>query len=192
MNQSDELKVENSMDLLLVLLYAPSKNGQYGEPIEGITRLQKLFFLLQQGKGPQTIVQIAKDCGYQPYKMGPFSWELTENLNDLIAAGLVKTERLRYYISDDFDGDDSSLCEDILPEQKQLKQVESFKYLLTDYGMNVAKQLWDNLPKKDQVGLAEFKVFFGSLTLRQLLIFVYEQFPKYTDKSEIKHKLGLA
>jgi hypothetical protein len=36
-----------------------------------------------------------------------------------------------------------------------------------------------------------FKAFFNSLSLRQLLIFTYENFPEYTVESTIKKGLGL-
>jgi uncharacterized protein YwgA len=186
MSKQDKLKVENSMDLLLVLLYAAGKSGQFGEAIEGITRLQKLVFLLQQGKGPKTLIKMAEEYGYKPYKMGPYSENLREDIDNLIAAGIVKTERLKYLISDDSDGDDAGcdLCE-------ESKEVESLKFSLTEEGKKAGKELWESLNKKEQNGLSEFKSFFCSLTLRQLLIFVYDKFPDYTVKSEIKKKLGL-
>ncbi|MDD5327166.1 MAG: hypothetical protein PHY02_05045 [Phycisphaerae bacterium] len=186
MDQSDKLKVENSIDLLLVLLFAPGKDKQFAEAIEGITRLQKLMFLLQQGKGPQTLIKLAEEYGYKPYKMGPYSENLREDIDNLIAAGIVKTERLKYLINDDTDGDDAGcdLCE-------ESKEVESLKFSLTEKGKKAGKELWESLNKKEQNGLSEFKSFFCSLTLRQLLIFVYDKFPKYAEKSEIRRKLGL-
>jgi len=180
---SQTFTVENSLDLLLVLLFAPSQKSKKCEPIEGITRLQKLIFLLNQGKGPKSLVEIAKEYDYKAYKMGPYTENLRKDLDTLISFGLVGTERLRYMISDDVD-------DPYYEQEENYKRVESQKFFLTESGKEVGAELWDNLSSKDKTELMEFKTFFCSLTLRQLLIFVYDQFPEFTVKSEIKKQLG--
>lgn len=74
------LKVEDPSDLLLVLLYAPGRTGRLGEPIDGITRLQKLMFLLQNEKSLPRLLTDAKQYMYSPYKMGPYSADLRKAL----------------------------------------------------------------------------------------------------------------
>ena len=180
------LNIENSMDLLLVLLYAP--DGKC-EPIEGITRLQKLMFLLKQGVGPNELINQAKDLNYIPYKMGPFSDQLNQDIQELNSAGLISTERLHYTITDDID-EGASSDTDYEDKAKEPKRVESVRFALTDFGKQVSADLWGNMRQKQQKELSEFKRFFNSLTLRQLLIYVYEKFSDYTDKSEIKQNLG--
>ena len=185
---AETLKIENSIDLLLVLLYAPGPNGQECEPIEGITRLQKLIFLLNQGKGPQKLVEIAKMYEYKPYKMGPYTNSLRDDLDTLISIGLVGTERLKYLITDDAD-DDTDICGFDCGDDT--KRIESQKYYLTKNGKEAGKELYGNLTQKEKEDFAKFKSFFCSLTLRQLLIFVYDNFPKFTINSEIKGQLGM-
>jgi len=48
-------------------------------------------------------------------------------------------------------------------------------------------------PNKPSVrqSLVEFKKFFNAIPLRQLLIFVYQKYPKFTTESKIRGKLGL-
>lgn len=181
---SQTFKVENSLDLLLVLLFAPSHKRKGCEPIEGITRLQKLIFLLSQGKGPDSLVKIAMEYDYKADKMGPYADSLREDLDVLISFGLVGTERLRYMISDDVD-------DPYYEQEEKRKRVESQKYFLTENGKEAGAELWGNLSSKDRDALKEFKAFFCSLTLRQLLIFVYDQFPEFAVKSVIKKQLGL-
>jgi uncharacterized protein YwgA len=185
------LKVENSLDLLLVLLFAPSHKRKECEPIEGITRLQKLIFLLNQGKGPNSLVEIAKEYDFKADKMGPYTDSLREDLDALISLGLVGTERLRYLISDDKDDPDYDVDDPDYKQNIKLKRVESQKYFLTKNGKEAGTELWHSLSSKDRDALREFKAFFCSLSLRQLLIFVYDQFPEFTVKSEIKKQLGL-
>lgn len=187
---SEEFKVENTLDLILVLLYAKGVSGKKCEPIEGITRLQKFVFLLNQGRGPGELVEIAKEYEYQPYKLGPYSDELRNDLETLISLGLVKTERLAYWIPDDLDDEEDTVKNIKAGIDAEYKKIESYKYYLSDNGVKAGEELWKSLTSKNRGALIEFKTFFNSLTLRQLLIFVYDQFPGYAGKSEIREKLG--
>jgi hypothetical protein len=188
---SEPLGVENSTDILIVLLYAPGKSGKPNEPVDGITRLQKLMFLLQQGEGPKQLVSDAMAYGYKPYKMGPYAPELQRDLNDLQSAGIVHTQRLDYWLPDD--GDAPSGAGSDAESSGREKRVESLRFSLTDeFGMQVGGDLWKTLSAKQQDAMSQFKKFFNALTLRQLLIFTYERFPDFTTESTIKSQLGLA
>lgn len=186
-NHNEALNLENSMDLLLVLLYSPGEET-VAEPIDGITRLQKLYFLLKKGKGPKTVVELAKDYSFKPYKMGPFSEDILHDIDELIAANMIQTEKLTYHLTDDndFNPKESSDYEEYTDEQK----IVSKRFKLTEKGEKIAKELWNNLEKDQQQSLIEFKSFFNSLSLRQLLVFVYDNFPEYTEESIIKDKLN--
>lgn len=181
------LSVDNSLDLLLVLLYAPGASEQSGEPVNGITRLQKLVFLLKQGEGPATVVEAAKSFMYEAYKMGPFSKQLYEDLDVLASLGLLRTTKLEYLISDDSDPD--HLVESGFGTQQRV--VESTRYSLTKKGMQVGADLFSSLKRRERDALSEFKKFFNSIPLRQLLIFVYQRYPHFTTESEIREQLGL-
>ena len=187
---SEEFRFENTLDLILVLLYAKGVTGKDCEPIEGITRLQKFIFLLNQGRGPGKLVEIAKEYEYEPYKMGPYSNELRDDLETLISLGLVNTEKLTYWIPDDLDDEEEAIKTIKAGIDDEYKKVESYKYCLSDNGENEGKGLCDSLTSKTREALIEFKTFFNSLSLRQLLIFVYDHFPSYTRKSEIRKNLG--
>lgn len=191
----EPLPVEDATDLLLVLLYAPGKTGRFGEPIAGSTRLQKLFFLLRQGEGPQQLVAEAERMLYQPYKMGPFSAELRDTVQDLAAAGIIVLTRLDYQLPDDTDPQDHDMLEDQFEGRSSLRRptrtVNSYEYALsTDLGMQIGADLWSGLSSSARDGLTEFKRFFNSISLRQLLIFTYEKYPDYTTRSTIKEQLG--
>lgn len=192
MDQVDEkpLSVENSLDLLLVLLYAPGRSGKAGEPIEGITRLQKLMFLLQQGLGPKKLETKAKqEFKFEPYKMGPYAESLQGDIDELLSVGLVRTERLRYLMTDD--GDAGERYAEREGEGERSKVVESLRYELTSRGMDAGGELWGSMDEKTREELSKFKNFFGGLSLRQLLILVYEKYPKMAGKSEIREQLNL-
>ncbi len=188
----ESLGIENSMDLLIVLIYAPGKQGVVAEPIDGITKLQKLMFLLQQGVGPKQLVKQAKDLGFKPYKMGPYSRRLVQDLEELQSAGIISTTRLEYLLPDDSDRAATQDTDWDMSARKS-KRVESFRFRLSDdLGVQVGSDLWEGATARQREELTEFKSFFNSLSLRQLLIFVYERFPNYTTESTIKDELGIA
>lgn len=190
--ESESVRVEDAMDLLLILLYARGKNGTDAEPIEGITRLQKLLFLLQQGVGPKQLIKEAKAYQYKAYKMGPYSEQLRSDLEELESAGIVVTKRLNYWLPDDGDGVPEKGADFDTPT-RETKRIESYQFSLScDLGQKIGKDLWDSLAPKDREELAAFKAFFNSLSLRQLLIFTYEKYPKFTEASTIKKQLGLS
>jgi len=181
--------VEDAADLLLVLLFAPGKTGEIGEPVVGTTRLQKLLFLLREGEGPRALVDEAKAFQFEAYKMGPYSLELRDTVADLEAAGILQAERLDYALPDD--GDASSEDAPFDGAQAGVRRVTSYRYRLSeDLGMKIGVDLWSGLDVKLQEHLTEFKRFFNSISLRQLLIFTYEKFPSYAAKSTIKEQLG--
>lgn len=183
------LEIEDAADLLLVLLYAPGKTGSFGEPVEGTTRLQKLFFLLREGEGPGSLVEEAKEFDFSPYKMGPYSVALRDTVEDLKAAGIIEGERLSYYLPDDSDQQQSNRVGG--EEGESEREVISYRYRLSeDLGMKIGADLWSTLDGSLQKDLTEFKEFFNSISLRQLLVFTYEKFPDYTVRSTIKDKLG--
>ena len=191
-DQTSPLTVESSTDLLITLLYAPGSTGKELEPIEGITRLQKLMFLLQQQGSPKRLVDEAMAYGYRPYKMGPYAPQLNRDLEDLKSAGIITTERLTYWLPDDGDG-----APDVGPDfeapLRDTKRVESYRFSLSDdLGNRIGKELWNSLATQDREALAAFKSFFNALSLRQLLIFTYQKFPQYASESTIKGQLGLA
>lgn len=191
-SESQPMRVENAMDLLLTLLYAPGKGDTKAEPIEGITRLQKLVFLLQQDVGPRQLVEEANQAAYEPYKMGPYSAQMRSDLEELVSAGIVVTERLNYWLSDDGDERPDEIADFDSPT-RETKRVESNRYSLSrDPGLDIGKELWESLPLQTRDELTKFKQFFNSLSLRQLLIFTYEKFPAYTEASTIKTQLGLS
>lgn len=181
----EPLKVENSLDLLLVLLYTPGSSGTPGEAISGITRLQKLVFLLKQGEGPKAIVQSAQEFLYKPFKMGPFSADLYRDLDVLKSLGYVRTRKLEFLITDDDDPDADE------ESGTSSRVVESTQFELSERGLEVGKDLFEGLKNRDRDGLMEFKKFFNSIPLRQLLIFVYQKYPSFTTESTIRGKLGL-
>lgn len=187
---SKPLRVEDGTDLLILLLYSPGSSGCFGEPVEGITRLQKLVFLLQMAPDLPRLIDEAEAYSYDPYKLGPYSRTLGRDLEELEAARLVESERLDYWLTDDSDG---SFGEPGAREPEGRRRVESYRFRLSEnLGMKVGESLWKSLGNKERRELERFKKFFNALSLRQLLIFTYDRYPEYTSESTIREQLGMA
>lgn len=113
-----------------------------------------------------------------------------DTVNELEAAGIIVTEQLDYLLPDDDDVATEAESEED-SDAGRGRKVTSYRYSLSqDPGMRIGQDLWASLSKDEQKALTEFKQFFASISLRQLLIFTYEKFPSYTSRSTIKRQLG--
>ena len=119
--------------------------------------------------------------------MGPYSHSVFEDIETLRSISIMKAKPLNYVLPDDRNHTEYSYDD----KEKKIKY-SSYEYSLdTGKGMTIASELWKNLSKKEQLKMQEFKSTFNSLNLRELLLFVYSNFPKYTEKSEIRGNLGM-
>jgi len=174
-------------DLLLLLLFSKGYSGENNEPIRGITRLMKLVFLLdKEGK-------INDLFRFEPYKMGPFSSEVYPEVDFLTnyppSKPLVKTRSSNAVELED--PDESRVIEDVLSLDGALltsKEV-NVEYLLSDSGSKVAEELWKSIDDGQRKVIQDIKSKYGSLTLRDLLKYVYRNYPDMTTRSEIKNQL---
>jgi len=181
---------EANIFLLMNLLHARGSSGDYDEPIEGITRLTKLLFLLKEESG------VINQFSFTPYKMGPFSSEIYKviefmktypeptpegsllNVREKRANNGIDPEALKYLDDAASDADDPK---DI--------RFNSSVFELSETGKKVAEKLWSSLPEKDRDAIDTIKSKYAGLTLKDLLRYVYNQYPDMTTRSEIKHLL---
>ncbi len=177
------LSMEKS-DLLLALLYSPGRSGKSAEPIAGITRMTKLIYLLrEEGHLDDTFK-------FVPYKMGPFSSEIYSEI-DFLQNFPTPSKSLLLVEKD-------SPAEQINPEQFKFLNdmagedeggLESDDvnaiYKLSSIGIKVAEQIWKTLPTDARELISKVKTTYGSLPLRKLLRYVYDNHPDMTINSEI-------
>lgn len=182
------MPVETGMDVLLLLLYAKGASSRLNEPIKGITRLEKLVYLLDQEGGFHKYIS---DYQFEPYDFGPFSSELWDDLETLKdeSLGLVETHRdsSRYFI-------------EISDEEKALEEEKDFRedtgesskekkmeiYKLSGRGERVAEKLFSELSPKEQHVLENIKKKFNSMSLFELIRYVYLKYPKSIIHSKIR------
>lgn len=164
-------------DVIVLLLGAPSKAPALRNRIEGITRLEKLIFLLEQ----ETPIggQFTEDPEFESHNFGPFSAKVYQAVDVLVAAGLLRDS-----------AELSPSTEDSWEAKELVGTVSVDPYAtrnfdLTELGCKYYEALIRVLPEGTESTLSDFKARFGALPLRQLIRYVYKKYPDYTEKSVI-------
>lgn len=151
-------KPELTVEELILLLL-----GLANKPINGRTVMQKEIFLLyQEIKDKVKVV----DPEYVPYKYGPFSFKVARILEIMEMKNLLRVSNRR----------------------SKLRT----KYELTPEGKELANKLLSYLSKKLGRDMIEYltrkRIGWDQLGHHGILRYVYQNYSKWIDKSEIKDK----
>lgn len=166
------------------------------EPVIGTTRLQKLLFLSEKEKN---LIPRKQDFEFIPYKFGPVSKSLYNDIDFLVNLGLIEKsdereslqsmelEHLESFSASDFLSDQAlnSIGNIESNEGSLLEEDETIIYRITDEGV---KYLIDNNLKNtpEAHSVEKIKEKYNSQPLQALLQYVYLNYPYYTTESEIK------
>ena len=158
-------------DAIVLILGAPSDAPALKGRIEGITRLEKLVFLLQKESEIGSI--LTEDPDYRPDNFGPFSVKVYQAVETLSAAELI------------VDSAELSQSTEDAWETSQLVGTETDPYAtrnftLTARGKKYYSVLIKELTPDVEKVLAQFKSRFAPLPLRQLIRYVYTKYPEFT------------
>lgn len=198
-------------ELLVLLLYVPGPRGTQGEPVFGVTRLQKLLYLLKREYGIDKLS--SNYFTFEPYKFGPYTSQLYDDLAFLENLKFVESGgeplQMEPFGSGGISlpplvglGEHSASRADIeearagydylLGEEKDVIREEDLQervFRLTSKGENAVRDILEQIPLNERNALLskleEVKKRFGGLTLRQLLSYVYRQYPESAAESEI-------
>lgn len=168
--------LEDRKDIILGLLHAPGREGD-NEPIDGITRMEKLVFLARNWDVLRPQVE---EFEFEPDNFGPFSDILQDDLESLRTMGLVETLEA---------GSEKGADEYV--SQKHSAEGEysrPTRYRLTSAGEAVARQL---LADHDEAfeALSEIKSKFNAMSLDRLLSFVYNSVDEeWLEESVVKDR----
>jgi uncharacterized protein YwgA len=179
-------------DIILILL-ASKKH-----PLVGTTKLQKLLFLAEKEK---LILPDEDDFNFQPYKYGPVSKELYNDLDFLVNIGYItksdnrdklnelEINNLENYNSSIFLSERPANSEeddcDNFDYDKLARENDSVVYNITDEGINYLKN--NNYCQTEEYEkVEEVNKKYGNYSLTALLQYVYRNYPDYTEESEIK------
>lgn len=170
-------------DAIVLLLGSPASPGMPAGEIKGITRLEKMIFLLERETSSKNWLQQKAD--FEAYNFGPFSQKIYQAVDTLAAARLIE--------------DSSSLTSDASDswEQRELiggtsgsgNPYTTRDFHLTERGWRYFEALKEELTEESLQELADFKKRFAYLPLRQLIRYVYSRYKEYTTKSVIRDQV---
>lgn len=168
-------------DVIVLLLGAPGGSDRQGY-LEGVTRLEKLVFLLER----ETPIRdwLTEKADFRSHKFGPFSAKIYQAVDTLAAANMLRDSARQSTTSED-----TWEASNVIGDPEDLDTYTTRTFELTERGDNYYKALLRDLPPNAEETLTAFKRQFGRLPLRQLVRYVYERYPQFTDKSEIRDQI---
>jgi hypothetical protein len=166
-------------DVIVLLLGAPG-GAEVPGYLDGVTRLEKLVFLLEHETPVRSWVTEVAD--FRSHKFGPFSAKIYRAVDMLSAYGLLRdSARVSNSTEDRWE------AVNVLGDELDPYTTRTFQ--LTERGEKYYAALIAELPANAESLLTEFKDRFARLPLRQLVRYVYERYPEFTDKSEIRDEI---
>ncbi len=169
-------------DLVLLMLAAPTRVQSAVNRVNGITRLEKLLYLVD--KETDAPSKVTRDrLNFVAYDYGPFSKDVYQAVEILEQSLLVREERL-------VDGNtiDSMEDADITGAVEGDEYVER-RFILTPHGELVAKLLSHHHP--DVVSqLSSIKDRYAERPLSSLIGYVYKTYPDSAVNSKIARRFS--
>ena len=173
-------------DVVLLILDANEKIF-HRESFNGITRLEKILFLLEK---ETSFEGIAEFYTFKAHNFGPFSKEVYEAIEFLSSCELISI-REKSYASYYAGIGEASLREEIDAssdenENEEVVTATEKVFALTPQGRQVAEIMRAAVNRrrpKDIVELERILVRFANLPLNQLIRYVYTRYPEMTGKS---------
>jgi len=181
------LKLETRLDVLLALLGASTR------PVRGITRLVKLLFLAEKEVDADRWLKRGEYYGYRPYKIGPFSADVYEDVEILQDSGLIEGTPGHAEAEDDIAAWEEEYATDVTPEPgpDSVHREVNRAFRLTGDGLKCAEAILSSVTNEQRTALRQLRARYDRMSLRQLLVYVYTRYPKYAEESEIRGDLGL-
>lgn len=178
--------IDNDLELddaIVLLLGAPSRDPRLRGQIRGVTRLEKLIFLLERETNAEH--WLAEKGDFTAYNFGPFSAKVYQAVDMLSAAEIIRDSGALVENTEESWEEDNLIGEnDFSPNQTDPYVTRDFQ--LTDRGWRYYGVLVEHLPEGAEEELGSFKDRFGGLPLRQLVRYVYKRYDDFTSKSLIR------
>ena len=173
------------IDDAIVLLLGTSVPGLRDGEIQGITRLEKLVFLLEnETESEKWLNQKAE---FKPYNFGPFSEKIYQAVDMLSAAQLIEDS-----YSPAPDDADTWEQRDHIGLDNGVGGTDPFttrNFSLTERGRRYFEVLSKELPDDSLEEIRAFKKRFAFLPLRQLIRYVYQRYEDFTTESVIRDQV---
>lgn len=165
-------------ELMVLLLHATNQRGD--SVVRGMTRLQKLLFVIEQ--------KLAAQSQFYAFNYGPFNEEVNDAARALEVAGFIRGSQPLSSGPPSFDEMMATVSERAGAEQEG-KVVE---FALNDRGHQAAEALRQSSPTYDRLFkfVESIRQDWDTGNLSELVDRVYETWPKYTEKSVIREKVA--
>ncbi|WP_440009171.1 DUF4065 domain-containing protein [Halomicrococcus sp. SG-WS-1] len=159
-------EIDRRTDVVFILFY-------FGEQIRGVTKVQKLLFLVEQET--EFFEEYESDVAFNfaPYKMGPFSEHVYEELHFLLQLDAIEAEKISAHGS----------------EENEDTDLSNKKFEITPKGQKIATELVDILDEEYQEEIRKLVAQYNEQPLRELLQYVYTEYPEYATESKIKEEV---
>ena len=168
----------NRKDILLLLLYVPGSTGKDCESIRGITRFAKLLFLLKEMYHIEK--KVNNYYSFVPYKLGPFTDSLYDDLEFLETVDIIKVRNKKYL--DDSDSVEineiiADLYSDVGGNILAADTYTEYEFSLTEKGKQKTKKIYDTIDTRILNAIGKIKKNYSSISLTKLLAFIYQKYP---------------
>lgn len=176
---AEEIQLDRE-DVILLLMEANERLLRK-PTLNGITRLEKLVFLLEK---ESSFEGIGSFFPFEPNNFGPFSKEVYEAVEFLEGCELVEV-REKTYVSPYAASDEDKLLSEISDDDSGGLTSE-MRFALTENGRKVARKMREAVARKKQSDVEEVDRIirkYGTRPLNHLIRYVYRQYPEMTSKS---------
>ena len=174
-----ETKQLENTDLILLILAAPTSMPSLKNKICGITRLEKMIFLLQEETDISQV--LAELFTFEPYDFGPYSSQIYDSIELLKSLDFVREERVHTGSSFDLLETRSFTVPEGVDEEAYERN-----FILTERGKKVANLLITRLSEGQKEKFTSIKEKYGRLPLSQLIRYVYRTYPEFAERSKIR------
>lgn len=166
------------------------------DSVAGITRLQKLLFLFEREFEPKSEI-LSAHFAFEPYKAGPYSSKMYDELEFLENLGLIESEVIGQTTEAEAEEIDKLNFEDLISSEEPNNTPRSMSdsyvernFKLTEAGKSKIEELVKSGEYEPFIdGIRKVKSKFGKISLNDLLYYVYTNYPEMTVESEIKDRV---
>jgi len=155
-------QIDRRTDVVFILFH-------HAGSIRGITKLQKLLFLVEEE------TEFFEEYGdklafeFSAHKMGPFSKHVYEEIRFLQQLKAIETKPME--------------------GKPDVEGLTNKVFHITPKGEKIASELSNQLESKYDEELRALVEKYNPMELRDLLRYVYEEYPAFTTESEIKDEI---
>jgi uncharacterized protein YwgA len=182
-------------NLVLLFLGASGDPSDTSGSINGITRFQKLLFLLER---EGQLVPEGDGFQFEAWKAGPYSAGLYDDLELLDNLGYIQSEVSGKITDAEAAEVDLLDFEDLMGEEEEVSDgitpspdaYEERRFTLTEKGREKVRDLLSREGVDELVDrIRRIKSKYSHYSLSDLLYHVYTKYPDMTTESEIKEKV---